>query len=137
MTEQDLWIRFLSAGISSNALESLGHDLYFARAPQRATLSALKGLTTSLETHPAVIWRALNIDPGRDTLERLAADYKARKPWSTTAPSTRAYVTKVVNKISAQAPPYIPPGAIPPDAGPQIHVSSASRIQAARARFAT
>lgn len=107
MTGEQLWTAFINSQVPDKELESLAHDLYFARkAPTGAGNTANNKLSAKLGLgNPRILYIALNVDPGRTTLETLGLDYEKRRPWATIAPSTRKYAETTAERISRVLPP--------------------------------
>jgi len=102
LTPEIVWQRFLGAGIPGHQLKSLGYDLFFNRANPSGSdaIMAVHGLASALEVPPAYMYAALNIDPGRATLQQLASDYGPRLPWNQIAPSTRGYIERITQRLT-------------------------------------
>lgn len=100
MTGQELWKTFSDAGISDEHLKSLGYDLYFARkVPTGDAAVAVNKLAAKLGIEPRFAYAAMNIDPGRTVLEKLADDYGNRKAWDGASPTTRTYIARVAERV--------------------------------------
>lgn len=116
MTGEKLWTAFLAANVPSSALKSLGYDLYFARrAPGGEAITAVVMIGKILGVIPRALYVALNSDPGRTVLEKLAADYRAKKSWSSeptvsVSLSTRKYIELTAARLG-RIVPTAPPAA--------------------------
>lgn len=100
MNGQELWNTFKTAGISDEHLKALGYELYFARKePKGDAVVAVNKLATKLGIEPRFAYAAMNIDPGRTVLKKLADDYEKRRTWEATAITTRAYLTRIADRV--------------------------------------
>jgi hypothetical protein len=119
MTGETVWQVFLATTISHKNLELLGHDLYFMRdKPGKEGAIAVTALGEHFSLKPQHMYIALNTDPGRSTLETLAQDFEAKKPWAIASKSTQAYAEKIaknIDFIKAKLAGLTPPA--PPSAG--------------------
>lgn len=100
-TGEELWKAFQDARVPAANLKALGHDLYFARsAPSKDGAAAILPLSGAIEIEPRFAWAAMNIDPGRSLLEKLATDYQQDKPWKDLSETTRAYFVRIAERIT-------------------------------------
>jgi hypothetical protein len=132
MTGETVWQVFLATTISHKNLELLGHDLYFMRdKPGKEGAIAVTALGEHFSLKPQHMYIALNTDPGRSTLETLAQDFEAKKPWAIASKSTQAYAEKIAKnidfikaKLAMLLPPPPPTGGIAPKTVPRSSAPS-------------
>jgi hypothetical protein len=132
MTGETVWQVFLATTISHKNLELLGHDLYFMRdKPGKEGAIAVTALGEHFSLKPQHMYIALNTDPGRSTLETLAQDFEAKKPWAIASKSTQAYAEKIAKnidfikaKLAGLTPPAPPSAGIAPKTVPRSSAPS-------------